>query len=177
MSQVFLVLQLAWDRRSQQIFTTCWLLLLAWPEPALAIGIFSFFACVCQVLHGARNVEGSTRHCDTREMCNCAHRVRSFVMCRPVEWAVTSASSLVESGGGGRREKAEKYSVWRKSTSSEKHLVLYRDIPLSIEPAQRKIPIFLFSIIIIITNYHAFLNSLTESFGRTSDVTWSRLCS
>jgi hypothetical protein len=87
-------------------------------------------------------------------------------------------------GGVGRMrrresESGEILSVERREeeTSSEKHLVLYRDIPLSIEATnqrQRRIPEFLLST----SNSHAFLNFPTKSFGRTTrGVTWFHLCS
>jgi hypothetical protein len=155
----------AWDERSRQRkgsgFTTCLL-----PDLLLSIGIFSFLRVPNVAL---RKERGGI--CPVATHKKCAHRE-----CETLSDAGPRVGGYIcfLIGGVGRmrreREKAEKYfRVERRTkTSSEKHLVLYRDIPLSIEATnqrQRRIPEFLLSTI----NSHAFLNFPTKSFGRTPE--------
>ena len=55
-----------------------------------------FFSCVCQMLHCARNVEGSAR---LRHIGNVHTESARPCQMHAQEWAVTSVFSLVESGG------------------------------------------------------------------------------
>jgi hypothetical protein len=87
-------------------------------------------------------------------------------------------------GGVGRRREREsgeilyverEYEFGEAPCSLSRDTLVHRSDKTS--AAKNTSILVIIIIIIIITNSHAFLNSLTESFGRTSDVTWSRLCS
>jgi hypothetical protein len=104
----FLVLQLAWDRRSQQLFTTCWLLPLAYPGLPWRSDFFSFlfFACgrCCTAQGTWRDLPALLRH--TRDVQLRTPSAKPSSYAGPRNWAVTSAFSLVESGGGGGERKS-----------------------------------------------------------------------